>query len=222
METDSRILPPNFSVTYHLQSLDGYDPLYLERYGELISAIERNKPDIHAPFGFDRIITPTNISSRLINLLGVKYVLSLTDIHQANLKKVFVEGQTNIYRNADAFSRVFLVNTIKKANNKNEAIALLFDKSINLHRTAIVEGWDSSRTNFANGTVRVTKYQADSISITTRSSGGTFLVLTDTFYPTWHVMVDGRQVQIYRTDYDFRGVFIPKGDHTIVFADSLF
>ncbi|HEX8965171.1 MAG TPA: YfhO family protein, partial [Patescibacteria group bacterium] len=80
MTTDSRILAPNFSDMYHLQSIDGYDPLYLRRYAEYISASERGNPDIHSPFGFIRIITPQNYSSRLINLLGVKYILSLSDI----------------------------------------------------------------------------------------------------------------------------------------------
>ena len=33
MSVDSRILPPNFSAFYKIQSLDIYDPLYLLRYG---------------------------------------------------------------------------------------------------------------------------------------------------------------------------------------------
>ncbi|HVA96233.1 MAG TPA: YfhO family protein [Candidatus Acidoferrales bacterium] len=222
METDSRILPPNFSVMYHLQSLDGYDPLYLQRYGELIIAMERNKPDIHTPFGFDRIITPTNTSSRLINLFGIKYVVSLTDIRQANLVKVFSEGQTQIYKNTKAFPRVFFVTSLKSAGNKNVAIQLLFDKQLNLRKTAVVEGWDSSMKNFTNGTAHINNYQANSVSITVKSTGNTFLVLTDTYYPTWHVTVDGKSAVIYRTDYNFRGVFIPKGEHAVIFSDNLF
>src|SRR5579885_640901 len=94
MATDPQILPPNFSIMYHLQSVDGYDPLYLLRYGELIAASERNKPDITPPFGFNRIITPHNYDSRIMDLLGVKYVLSLSPITSAKLEKVFSEGQT--------------------------------------------------------------------------------------------------------------------------------
>ncbi len=50
MTTDSRILPPNFSVVYKLEDIAGYDPLYLSRYAELIAASQRNKPDINPPF----------------------------------------------------------------------------------------------------------------------------------------------------------------------------
>ena len=221
IETDSEILPPNFSVMYHLQSLDGYDPLYLQRYGEMLVATGRNKPDIHAPFGFNRIITSTNVDSRLIDLFGVKYIMSLSDLNDPKLQKVFTEGQTRVYKNIKAFPRVFFVTNIKAVSNKQEAIDSLFDLKINLHNTAIVEGWDSSKKNFMTGSASIINYQANSISLSTQSEGDTFLVLTDTFYPTWHVTVDGKIQKIYRTDYNFRGVLLPKGNHHVLFSDSL-
>ena len=98
MTTASEILPPNVSSMYHLQSLDGYDPLYLLRYGELMAAMGRNKPDISSPFGFNRIITPHTIDSRLIDLLGVKYVLSLSEITTPGFKKVSTRRQDTCLR----------------------------------------------------------------------------------------------------------------------------
>lgn len=222
METDSRILPPNFSVMYHLQSLDGYDPLYLQRYGELMVAIGRNKPDIHTPFGFNRIITPTAVDSRLIDLLGTKYILSLSDLHDAKLRKVFTEGQTRVYENKKAFPRAFLVTNIKAVSGKKEAITALFNAQVQLRKTAIVEGWNQPMVHLTSGSATITQYQPNSVTVTTKSSGNAFLVLTDTFYPTWQVTIDGKAATIYRTDYNFRGVLIPKGDHTVIFSDNLF
>lgn len=221
MSTDSEILPPNFSVMYHLQSLDGYDPLYLQRYGELIAAVGRNKPDIHSPFGFNRIITPNNINSRLIDLFGVQYVMSLSDIHEGKLVKVYTEGQTQIYKNTSAFPRIFFITNIRIAKDKFEAINLLFDKNINLHSTAIVEGWDNSHKYFINGSAKITNYRENSVSITAQNKDNSFLVVTDTYYPTWHVTIDGKEGKIYRTDYNFRGIILPKGNHHVVFYDSL-
>ena len=87
METDARILPPNFSIIHKIQSVDGYDPLYLQRYGELMAAIGRGKPDISSPFGFNRIITPQNYNSPLIDLLGVKYILTFEEIKEDGFEK---------------------------------------------------------------------------------------------------------------------------------------
>lgn len=220
MATSSEILPPNFSIMYQLQSLDGYDPLYLQRYGEFISALSQNKPDITL-LDFHRIITPQNLKSRLIDLLGVRYILTLTNPHDSNLKKVFSEGKTIIYKNSQAFSRVFFVQSVKSVTDKDEAVRVLFDPQINLHKTAIVEGWGNQSTHFANGSALITNYQANSITITTRSNNRTFLVLTDTYYPTWHMKIDGREGKIYRTDYNFRGIVLPAGNHQVIFYDTL-
>lgn len=221
METDSEILPPNFSVIYHLQSLDGYDPLYLQRYGELMAAIGRGKADIHAPFGFNRIITPETIDSRLIDLFGVKYIMSLSDLKDQKLTKVFTEGQTRVYKNSQAFPRVFLVDNVKAVSNKNEAIEAMFDPKTNLRTTAVVEGWDNQSIKLSEGAAKITSYQENSVDVWTQNNNKAFLVLTDTFYPTWQVTIDGKEGKIYRTDYNFRGVLIPSGNHHIIFSDSL-
>jgi hypothetical protein len=104
MATDSRILPPNFSIMYKLQTLDGYDPLYLQRYGELMAASGRGKPDISTPFGFNRIITPQDPISRTTDLLGVKYVLSLEKINSSKLKLVFTDGFVKVYEKYPGFA----------------------------------------------------------------------------------------------------------------------
>ena len=109
MSTDSKILPPNFSVMYGLQTLDGYDPLYLQRYGELMAAVGRESPNINPPFGFNRIITPQNFSSRIISFLNVKYVLSLDEIKNTNLDQVFTDGTVRVYENKLVLPRAFFV-----------------------------------------------------------------------------------------------------------------
>lgn len=227
MAVDDRILPPNFSILYQLQSVSGYDPLYLLRYGELIAASERGKPDITPPFGFNRIITPHNFESKFMDLMGVRYVLSLNDIKSSKLKKVFQEGQTKVYENNLVFSRVFMVKNIVNVSNKHQAIDKMFDKQIDLKNTAIVENWDKINIGLAEGTARIMKYNENTVDILVKSKGDSFLVLTDTFYPIWHAQICDTdknkcsKTKIYITDYNFRGVIIPKGNHKVVFYNSL-
>ena len=70
-------MAPNFSIMHDIPTVEGYDPLFLDRYAKFISAINRNEPDINPPYGFNRIIRLENFSSNLVDLLGVKYILSL-------------------------------------------------------------------------------------------------------------------------------------------------
>jgi len=225
MATDPGILPPNFSVMYSIQTLDGYDPLYLQRYGELMVASGRSMPDISTPFGFNRIITPEDALSRTTDLLGVKYVLTLTEMKNSKLKQVFTDGNLRVYENTMVFPRAFFVNTTFIANSKQEAINAIFDLNFPLNKRAVVENVSNSKlfkSNWDLGQADIQSYTSDKITISINNPGEGFLVLTDSYYPTWQAKIDGKQTQIYLTDFNFRGIITPKGKHTIEFYDTLF
>lgn len=219
MEADSRILPPNFSSIYKIQDIDGYDPLYSERYAELIAASERGRADIKPPFGFNRIITPHSYTSKIIDLLGVKYILSLNDISLPNLSKVFQEGETRIYQNKNFLPRVFFVSRTIFSFNKTNSIEKLFKNINNLSDLAIVEGLKDSK--WSKGSIEVLRYDNNSVMLKTQNPGDGFLILTDSYYPAWHASIDGREVKILRTDFNFRGIPVPSGTHTINFYINL-
>ena len=225
MPTDSKIFPPNFSIMYNLQTLDGYDPLYLQRYGELMAASARNIPDIGTPFGFNRIITPQDPLSRTTDLLGVKYVLSLEEIKNSKLTQVFTDGFVRVYEYSMAMPRVFFVNTTLLADSKQQAIDGMFDLNFPLNKRAVVENVQNKtlfKSNWDLGEAQILNYQDNKIAIDINNPGAGFLVLTDSYYPSWHATVDGKETPIYLTDYNFRGIITPKGKHTIVFYDTLF
>jgi len=221
METDRRILSPNIATMYRLQAIEGYDPLYLQRYGELMVAVKRNTPDISPPFGFSRLLTLSDSSSPIIDLVGVKYVLSLNDLTSPKLQKVFQEGETRVYQNSQAFPRAFLVRSIQSVSSKEEAIKFLFDSTNNLRAIAVVEAGSQLEKTYSFGTIVIETYLANRIILQTKTTGEAFLVLTDAFYPTWEVQIDGVKGQIYRTDYHFRGVVVPQGDHRVEFNNRL-
>lgn len=222
MATNSQILPPNFSTVYHVQSVDGYDPLYIKRYGELVAAMGRGKADIQEPFGFNRIITPQNIHARLINLLGVKYVLSLSDIKEKQFKKVFSEGQTQVYENTSVFPRAFFVKNINIVSNDQQSADFLFNSQSNLLTTAVVIGLSNYSHNMQIGKATITSYKDNSVTIQTENNSDGFLILTDSYYPTWHAYIDGKETKIYIADLAFRGILVPKGKHVVRFEDHLF
>ncbi|MDO8269615.1 MAG: YfhO family protein [Candidatus Levybacteria bacterium] len=215
---DRRIMPPNFFTYYRIQTIEGYDPLYLKSYAEYIVALERNKPDVSLPYGFNRIITPHNYNSKLFDFLNVKYVLSFDELVQPNFVKVFQEGQTKVYENKRGYQRAFFVENVIESKN---VIADLFQ--YDLSKTAVVEEPNSQQVNkYSVGIANIQKYSENSIIIKSSNNGPGFLVVSDAFYPTWSVFVDGVKGKIVKTNHAFRGVLVPKGNHTILFKDSLF
>lgn len=219
MSLDSRILPPNFSSIYKIQSVEGYDPLFVESFGELIAASERGAANINPPFGFNRIITPHKFESEIINLSGVRYVLSLNEINSPQLEKVVEEGQTRLYENKNYFPRAFFVKETISLLGKQDVINSVFQNKDKLMEVAVVEGLSSSK--WSTGKATIVEYKENSIIIETENESEGFLVLTDTFYPTWKASIDGKNVKILRTDLNFRGVVVPSGNHSIKFYSSL-
>ncbi len=127
MSLDKRILPPNTASYYGIESVDGYDPIFSNRYEELAASSERSRPNIKPPFGFDRILTLENIKSPILSLFNARYVLSLADIVGPNFHKVFQEGETRIYENKRSFDRAYFVENVITEYDNNKIIQLLFD-----------------------------------------------------------------------------------------------
>ncbi|MBI5045148.1 MAG: YfhO family protein [Candidatus Levybacteria bacterium] len=220
MTTDRSILHPNIATFYRIQSIDGYDPLYIQRLGEFMIAIDRNEPNITPPFGYNRIVHKGYRQSPFYDLLGVKYILSLTDLKEKTLKKVYQEGETRVYENRNAFPRAFFVGAVAHALTKDDAIQMIFDKKNLLKDVGVVEGKNISG-KYSVGKVLIDSYTENKIVITTNNEGEGFLVLTDTHYPSWSVLIDGEKSSIILTDFAFRGVVVPKGVHKIEFINKL-
>lgn len=225
MSTDSRIMPPNFSIMYKLQTLDGYDPLYLQRFGELMAASGRGVPDIKPPFGFNRIITPQDPLSRISDMLGTKYILSLEDRKDSKLNLVFTDGVIKVYENSGALPRAFFVNNTLIADSKQEAINAFFEVNYQFNSRAIVEEVDDKKLfkdSWGIGTVRIKDYKENKVVLETKNDRDGFLVLTDSYYPSWHATIDDKETKIYITNYNYRGIIVPKGNHKIEFYITLF
>lgn len=226
MTTNREIMPPNFSTMYHIQTIDGYDPLYLRRYGELIAMMESNKGRVPGVLTFNRIITPHNYNSPLINVLNVKYVLSFAEINDKNFKKVLQEGRTILYENTDVLERTYFVTSVISTNSKQEAAEKLFASDFDPQTQAVVETEEPFKETFQNGTARIVSYTPNTIRIETENDSTGFLVLSDAYFPTWKATIvkeNGEilDVKIQRTNYNFRGVIVPPGKNTVVFKAEL-
>ncbi len=216
MSIDKRIMPPNFSVFYQIEDIAGYDPLYLKRYGELISAWEKGNID-NDNTSFNRIITPQKINKLFINLLGVKYLLNLGEIRDQDFELILSESQTFLYKNPNAFPRFFLVEEVKKVDSSRKALAEMFLLEDKLSRVAVTEEEikiESSKL-LATELIKVVSYQPTEILLKTKTEFERLLVVTNIFYPDWTVFIDGKRNKIYRVNYAFSGIVIPAGEHEI-------
>lgn len=165
MTTDRRLIAPNLNLPYRLYTIEGYDPLYLSDYARLLSATHTDTyPD--QPDSFNRILTTDQFNSPVIDLLGVKYILSLTALETNDLELIMTEGDTYLYQNPHSLPRAFTTQNLD-----------LF-----------------SITEFTPATI--IDYQPNKVIIHTQVSEATNLILTDAWYPNWSATVNGQSSAI--------------------------
>ena len=68
------------------------------------------------------------------------------------------------------------------------------------------------------GKATITSYRPDEIVIHTDSKESGYLLLSEAFYPGWKSSVDDRPVKIFRGNYLFRVLKIPRGKHVVRFV----
>ena len=76
----------------------------------------------------------------------------------------------------------------------------------------------NTNTPDSTTSVKITDYQDETIAANVNASGNNFLFLGDTYLPTgWKAYIDGNKTEIYKTNYGFMGIIVPKGLHKVEF-----
>lgn len=221
LSIDDRILAPNITTYYKIQNLAGYDPLYLQNFAELIAASERGSSDINGPYGFNRIISPKNVNSEIIDLLGAKYILSIGDVTSEKFELVAQEGTTKVYENKNVYERAFFVEEIKTSSSTNETLE--FMQSSDLTKTAIIrDDMDfNSKKSFTIGKVKSYRLVDNGVTVEVDTSNDGFLITSDSYYPLVKAYIDGAETKVYEVNHALRGVIVPKGSRVVEFKTAL-
>ncbi len=215
------------TLYYRLPSLEGYDAVYIKRYGEFIASLESGKL---AESARSVVSLPKNglYTKQAINLLGVKYIVNkVADGYSiwnfpfwtypaGTFSTIYNDGVYQVFENKDVFPRAFLVNQYAVASNPQKILDTMFGLHFDLRQAVVLEQNPKLKLS-GQGTAHISSYAFGKISIETNSSGNNLLFLSDTDYPDWQAYVDGRQTPIYRADFAFRAIYVPKGAHKVEF-----
>lgn len=222
MSTDKRILPPNVSAYFDIETIEGYDPLISNRYEELMASIARGKPDITPPFGFNRIVSIEKTDTRLLQLLGVRYILSLAELAGPDTRQVFAEGNTRVYEITDSAPRIYLVERYIERKEKQQVVEVLFDSLFLPGKHAVVEEripvLNSSPLSISDSADLIS-YSPSLIELAVQVKDiPRLLVIANAYNPDWGVYIDGKQQKLLRVNYVFQGVVVPPGTHRVEFS----
>jgi hypothetical protein len=227
----------NFASQYSLYATDGYDPLYPKIYGQLIhssgdgripkqfTGLTRSDAYLSRESG-DNNLGKNRYRSRLLDILGIRYILDLTDngatekIFPPNrFSEVYSDNTWKIIENRQAVPRVYIVTKTDTYETPEEFEEKFYDPDFNPYNTVLLDKNLPDPMDYSGSTpsAYLALYEPENIIIRTSSDGNGMLVLSDTFYPGWTADIDGSKTPIYRANFSFRAIYLPKGSHTVSF-----
>ncbi|MEW6568633.1 MAG: YfhO family protein [Chloroflexota bacterium] len=183
---------PNTPLLDSIPSADNFDPLLSARYVTWMDCLEA---------------TPQVQRQLLLALMDVGWVGELED------------GRV-IYAPVEGAARVRLFVSAVPAGDAASALDLLLSPQTNPTQMLVLEGEAETVLSHAGGgglAELVESADPNRVLVQVTAPQGAWLLLADTWYPGWRALVDGQPTALYRADYLFRAVWVPPGEHSVLF-----
>ena len=152
----------------------------------------------------------SNGKVEILNMLNVKYF-----IIQDPKKGAVAQRNPKAYGNAWFAKNVLFVDDVNKeiltlndSNTKNDVIINKKYASLVPKKQFVVD---------TTSTLKLTKHQPNYQVYKSENNQDGFAVFSEMYYPGWKVYIDDSLVEHSQVNYLLRGVYLPKGKHTIEF-----
>ena len=189
----------NTLAYWRLQNNYGYQGAKLRVFQNLDDAAGLTNPNAWKIMNTKYIITDQPYNDTMFTQVykGSKFVLLNRNFHP---KAFFVKS----YKVAGGLE---ILDNIKNGNFEPKELSYL-EKEPGVQ----IEPLDSTAK------VQITSYDIHNITLEAEASGNNLLFLSEVYYPAgWKAYIDGQQTEIYKTNYTFRSIILPKGRHKIEF-----
>lgn len=224
-------LQPNINQRFGINSLGYYDNLMNRRMARATAHLGNGKsvikvPVIHDPKALlkDKIAVVQS-NKWLMDILGVKYLISVFPLDETRFEKVF-SGQIppynipiGIYENKSARPFAYFADSVEfMAPDEIKAFEAIKEIAKEPRRV-LVECGDCEKLFEINKNVerivKVIEEKAGKVIIETSSPNEEFLVIGRNNIPGWKVFIDGQEAPLYTSNSVYVGVFVPSGARTV-------
>ncbi len=220
--TAQETLAVSWGLVYGVDDINGFNSLQPRRYTDYLFGSQVEDVS-YGLLGGARLLRP---QSPILSALNVKYVLIpsyLAPTIGSTFRQVYANAQVRVYENTQVYPRAYFADTLRGETNPQALLRTVTADGFDGRRLALVESTQPPAIPPASGTanadtVTITRFSANQIALATSTAQPRFLVLSEMYFPGWYATVDGVETPIYRTNYLFRGITVPGGQHTVSFV----
>lgn len=157
---------------------------------------------------------------RLLGILNVKYLNSLQPLPPGDIKLLhyFPEYPSWLYRVDRVVPRTYIASKVIVEADPSKSLGRLTSVEFDPLKEVILEQpLPIPAKNGFQARARIINYSNSQVTIRASLDGAGILVLADSFYPGWRAYVDGKEREILRANFFFRGVPLLAGEHLVEF-----
>jgi len=215
----AEVLPPNTWIAYNLQSLEGYDPLYLNNYAKFMNFL--NGADLRTSSSSRYAEISKHYSSSYIDAANVRFFMGILKdknpyFDKTGYKRVFQDKSSVIFENPHALDRVYFTSSFRTASNA-EIEQIIMDYIFDPRKEALLPKSLSLHSVTGKGEAAITNYSPNSVKIKTNTLSEELLILADQYETGWKARIDGKETEVSPANLIFRGVKVPSGQHEVMF-----
>ncbi|OGY16414.1 MAG: hypothetical protein A2785_01230 [Candidatus Chisholmbacteria bacterium RIFCSPHIGHO2_01_FULL_49_18] len=201
--------------------------IYLKNgmYADLNLIFGRTNVGSSSDFLTEREFVQKTLAGEMKDVLGVKYVISPSEIQDENLVLLAVNGtsQTDLMRyftyiNENRLERFRFVSDYTIVGSLDESKNIIEKHEYPFVTSVLLEadpGESFEELGLAN--IEVLEDGDEHLTLSTISDKKAILVLADSFYPGWKATINNIETEIFPANINQRAVIVPPGDNIIEF-----
>jgi hypothetical protein len=221
---------PNLAAYHGIEDAAAYSSLPPRREEEFFLAIEPDAPQkTNAVPGGDGVAwfhDPVSLQHPLCDLFGIRYVL--TDqpaVTAPNLvdRTPAGTGRFHLLERTSVLPRATFVRTVDRIADREQRLIELRRPDRDVAHRVILEDADApepapAAANLPPAEVTITAHDDERVQVHVRTAADGYLRLADAWDAGWCATVDGARSTIHIADHYLRAVYLPAGEHDVVFT----
>ncbi|MEK7198001.1 MAG: YfhO family protein, partial [Patescibacteria group bacterium] len=116
--------------------------------------------------------------------------------------------------------RIYFAKDVTFVNPENAFEELL--KIKDFHEMTLIEidhksQIPNTKYQIQNTKIEIATFESQLVKLKVKNKQGNWLIYSDANLPTWEAIIDNEKTPIYTANYLFKSIFVPEGEHEIIF-----
>ena len=166
----------------------------------------------------------TPLHKKILNLTSTRFLISpfqFSDPDLIPVKEISPPASKTwpsfyIYENIKYLPRIRFVGDYSAVKDVNQALKIISSKNFDPSTSVVIEGDFAKKIpEQSTNKIDLIKDTDEEIIINVKNNQDSILVIADSFYPGWQVLIDSKQAKIYPANINQRAIFVNAGNHQI-------